>query len=183
LGFDEFFGVEQQGGVLLGRPRGWTYGRPDNQELYAKVWTSGVWECGAPLHQQQPWRPERPRRAVRSGDVHMVWQQEVEFGVDLNLSPTAKLIRSATSGLGFSDFALTYGPAGNMVVLWQEMTEKRVGRPRLGVRPDLGHVEPRHPPVNDAPSLAFFCAGLGRRRKFDRGLQLGRCREDQHGRG
>lgn len=53
----------------------------------------------------------------------MVWQQESNLVSSLNFSPTAKLIRSATSGLGFSDFALTYGPAGNMVVLWQEMTE------------------------------------------------------------
>lgn len=103
-------------------PEGLTDGQM-NQELYAKVWTGGAWDAARLCTSNNVAdRNVRVELSV-SGDVHMVWQQASNLVSSVNFSPVTKLVRSATSGLGFSDFALTYGPSGNMVVLWQEMTE------------------------------------------------------------
>ncbi len=52
-----------------------------------------------------------------------VWQQETNLVMRRGFQGVTRTIRANSGTAGFADFALTQGPAGNLVLLWQEMTE------------------------------------------------------------
>lgn len=58
-----------------------------------------------------------------SGDAYAVWQRGSELVMDVNFSGEPMVAREDTDTLGFSDFALTVGPGGNVLLIWQEMSE------------------------------------------------------------
>lgn len=91
-------------------------------EVYAKHWSNDTWS--ATIRCTSNSVPDKNVRVAVSaaGTVHMVWQQESSLVSSLNFSSSPKLVRSESGSVGFSGFAMTYGPLGNMVLLWQEMT-------------------------------------------------------------
>nr|MBP7830253.1 hypothetical protein [Kiritimatiellia bacterium] len=93
-----------------------------DQEILVLVWTNGTWSD--PLRCTSNGLADKNVRVAVSpaGDVHMVWQQESNLVSSLNFATDTKLVRPDSAGLGFGDFAMTYGPQGNLVLLWQEMT-------------------------------------------------------------
>jgi hypothetical protein len=58
-----------------------------------------------------------------SGNIYCVWQRGDDLVMDKNFSGTPGQVRPDSGTLGFSDFALTVGPGGNVVAVWQEMDE------------------------------------------------------------
>ncbi len=58
-----------------------------------------------------------------SGAIYAIWQRGDDLVMDVNFSGTPVVVRGDANGFGFSDIALTVGPAGNIVAIWSEMTE------------------------------------------------------------
>ena len=58
-----------------------------------------------------------------SGEIFTLWQRGSDLVMDKNLMGNLSVVRSGTDTLGFSDFSLTSGPAGNLILIWQEMNE------------------------------------------------------------
>ena len=52
-----------------------------------------------------------------------VWQQGTDLVMRRGLQGVTRMVRADSGTAGYADFALTLGPAGNLVLLWQEMTE------------------------------------------------------------
>ena len=52
-----------------------------------------------------------------------VWQQGDNLVMRRGMTGTMRTVRAESVTAGFADFAMTLGPAGNLVLLWQEMTE------------------------------------------------------------
>jgi len=55
--------------------------------------------------------------------VYLVWQRGQNLVFDKDFANEPRLARSDSSTAGFMDYAMTYGPVGNLVLLWQEMCE------------------------------------------------------------
>ena len=54
--------------------------------------------------------------------VYLVWQRAQNLVSDKDFANEPRLVRPDSGAAGFADYAMTYGPQGNMVLLWQEMT-------------------------------------------------------------
>lgn len=93
-----------------------------DQEIYAKVWSNGVW--GVIKRCTSNSVPDKTVRCAVSpqGAIHLVWQSASNLVSSVDLTTNARLVRVDSSSAGFADYAMTYGPQGNMVLLWQEMT-------------------------------------------------------------
>ena len=57
-----------------------------------------------------------------SEDVYAIWQEGANLVMDVNFSGNQTLVRADAQTVGFADYAMTYGPQGNIVLLWQEMS-------------------------------------------------------------
>ncbi len=61
---------------------------------------------------------------VESSDIPLaVWHQGDNLVMRRGMQGVTRTVRPDSGTAGFADFALTLGPAGNLVLLWQEMTE------------------------------------------------------------
>jgi len=58
-----------------------------------------------------------------AGNVYAVWNRNGDLVMDVNFAGTPSVVRSGAGTMGVADFALTIGPAGNLALIWQEMTE------------------------------------------------------------
>lgn len=54
--------------------------------------------------------------------VSFVWQQGNNLVMSTDYSASQLLVRPNSQTAGFSDFAMTFGPANNLLLLWQDMT-------------------------------------------------------------
>jgi len=54
--------------------------------------------------------------------VYLVWQRGQNLVFDKDFANQPRLARPDSTTAGFADYAMTYGPQGNMVLLWQEIT-------------------------------------------------------------
>ena len=54
--------------------------------------------------------------------VSFVWQQGDNLVMSTDYSASQTLVRPNSETAGFSDFAMTFGPANNLLLLWQDMT-------------------------------------------------------------
>jgi len=62
-------------------------------------------------------------RAVdAAGGGYAVWQRGDDLVMDRNFLGAPVAVRADSTTLGFADFALTLGPGGNVLALWQEMS-------------------------------------------------------------
>jgi Concanavalin A-like lectin/glucanases superfamily/CARDB len=94
---------------------------PDDQVFYC-LWSNGVWSA-ANEFATNALGNRNARVAVSAvGDVSWVWQQGSNLVMSTNFSLSQTLVRSNSRNAGFSDFAMTFGPANNLFLLWQDMT-------------------------------------------------------------
>ena len=97
----------------------------DDQELYYALWdsTGGTWGA-ATRHTNDDVRDCTVRAAMTSdGTVLLAWRQGPNLVVDSGLSGTPTVAREDSDSAGFADYVLTAGAAGNMVLIWQDMSE------------------------------------------------------------
>ncbi len=92
---------------------------PNDSEIFYCKWENGSW--GTPVRMTTNVTPDtNVRVAVGStGDTHLVWRAGSDLGWSLNFGVPV-VARAGADTSGFADFALTVGPGGNVVLLWQE---------------------------------------------------------------
>jgi hypothetical protein len=94
-----------------------------NQELFYRVWEQKQW-ANVTRHTDDAVADENVRASVAGdGEIFLMWQRNGELVLDRNLSGDPRMAREASDTVGFADYAMTFGPAGNLVVIWQEMSE------------------------------------------------------------
>jgi hypothetical protein len=61
---------------------------------------------------------------VASGQqFYVVWQQGTNLVLSADKGASSSLVRADSQTAGFADYAMTIGPAGNLALLWQEMSQ------------------------------------------------------------
>ncbi|MCX6915609.1 MAG: hypothetical protein NT167_21625, partial [Verrucomicrobia bacterium] len=69
------------------------------------------------------WRDKTVRVAVATnGNVFLVWQSGTNLVLSQNFSTNVSIARTDSQTTGFADYAMTVGPLGHLVLLWQEMS-------------------------------------------------------------
>jgi len=94
-----------------------------DQELFYLEYNGTTWS--APVRYTSDAIPDRNARAVvsPSGDVYVVWQSGEELVMDVNMAGSPASARPDSVTAGVSDFDLTLGPFGDLVVVWEEQDE------------------------------------------------------------
>jgi hypothetical protein len=93
-----------------------------DQQVFYCAWSNGTWSAASPLT-SGPEGNRNVRAAVTgTGDVFLFWQQGSDLVMSRNFSLPARVVRADAETAGFADYALTTGPDGHLVLLWQEMS-------------------------------------------------------------
>ncbi len=68
--------------------------------------------------------PDKNAKVVldAAGGVYAVWQRGGDLVMDRNFLGAPAAVWADSTTLGFADFALTLGPGGKVLALWQEMS-------------------------------------------------------------
>lgn len=92
------------------------------QQVFYCEWSDGTWS--APTQFTSDARGNRNVRVAVApdGNRFLSWQQDTNLVLSVNFSPAATLARQDSATAGFADYAMTVGPADNLVLLWQEMS-------------------------------------------------------------
>jgi alpha-tubulin suppressor-like RCC1 family protein len=93
-----------------------------DQQVFAAVFTNGAW-----LPPTQFTTGTNGNASVRAavsatGGTFLVWRQGPDLVMSANFATTNTIVRAAAQTAGFGDYALTFGPGGNLVAVWQEMS-------------------------------------------------------------
>jgi uncharacterized protein (TIGR03437 family) len=92
-------------------------------EVFYVLWDGKQWSAPGRLTNDQV-VDQNVRAAVGpSGEVYMVWQRGDDLVLDRNLGRTPAVVRADSTSLGFLDFVLAIGPAGNLALFWQGQTQ------------------------------------------------------------
>ncbi len=93
----------------------------DDQVFYC-TWSNGMWSAPAAFTANASGNRNARVAVSPSGDVYWMWQQGSNLVISTNFSSTQTLVRADSQTAGFSDFAMTLGPANHLLLLWQDMT-------------------------------------------------------------
>jgi len=98
---------------------------PADQELFTCRWNGQTWT--APVRETNDLTPDRNVRVAVSdnNDVYIVWQRATDLVMDHN-STGISLVRKNSQTVAFTDYAMTLGPQGNLVLIWQEQSQTGV---------------------------------------------------------
>ena len=91
-----------------------------DSEVFCRVFSAGAW--GAAVAMTTDTVPDRnPQVWVDStGNVSLVWDRNGQLVHSRNFA-AASVVRNTAEGLTVAEYALTGGPGGNLVLIWQEM--------------------------------------------------------------
>jgi hypothetical protein len=97
-------------------------GSEADQQVFSVEWNTSAW--GSPAQRTAGAEGNRNARVAlaANGDAYLFWQQGTNLVMNRNLSGAATVVRSDSQTAGFADYALTLGPGGNLVLVWQEMS-------------------------------------------------------------
>lgn len=97
-----------------------------DQEMFTAQWTGSGWST--PIQRTNDTVPDSNVRVAvaSSGTVYLVWQQGDDLVMDRDFSGIPILARADSQTAGFADYALTLGPGGNLLLIWQEQSQTGV---------------------------------------------------------
>ena len=115
-------GVSNRAVYAWTRDLGGTLTNAADQQVFYCQWTNGAWK--PPMQFTADALGNRNARVAVApgGDVFLTWQQGTNLVLSTNFSTNPTLVRADSTTAGFADYAMTVGPAGNLVLLWQEMS-------------------------------------------------------------
>lgn len=92
----------------------------NDSDVFYRVFTAGAWAAATSLTTDTV--PDRnPKTWVdASGNVSLVWDRNGALVHSRNFA-AATTVRDTAEGLTVAEYALTGGPGGNLVLLWQDM--------------------------------------------------------------
>jgi hypothetical protein len=101
-------------------------GDPNDADLRYATWNGAAWVV-APHSQGDTVADRNVRAAVdAAGTISLVWQRGADLVLDRNLAGNPTLVRSDSQTVGFSDYAMTAGPGGNLALVWHEQSKSGV---------------------------------------------------------
>ena len=97
----------------------------NDAEVFYRIWDEGAGVWGALTRHTNDALYDRHAKAAldAAGGIYCVWQRGDDLVMDRDFAGAPVPVRPDSATLGFSDFALTVGPGGNVVAVWQEMGE------------------------------------------------------------
>lgn len=93
-----------------------------DQEVFYCDWRGGGWSVAKQLTTNTLADKNVRATVTTNGTVYMVWQSGTDLVMNRDFSSDFTLVRPDSQTAGFADYALTLGPNGNLVLLWQEMS-------------------------------------------------------------
>jgi hypothetical protein len=94
-----------------------------DQQVFYRVWSNGVWATQTQFTSDMDGNRNVRAAVASTGEAYLVWQKGTNLVMSRNFSTNLSLARSDSQTAGFADYAMTFGPAGNLVLLWQEMSQ------------------------------------------------------------
>ena len=145
-----------------------------DQEVFYCVWTNDAW--GAPRQLTTNTVPDKTVRVAVSptGNVYLVWQQGTNLVMSRDFSTNSTIVRPNSQTAGFADLVLTFGPAGNLVLVWQEMSQDRSDPYYSAYRSGVRDLEHGCPAVCGPESRAVVCHSMGQCDEPEHRVQPGR---------
>jgi hypothetical protein len=98
---------------------------PYDQELFIRQFNDPNWDN--PIRLTDDNIPDCSVRVAvsESNDLYLVWQQATDLVMDHNLTGIS-LVRENSGTVAFTDYTMTFGPAGNLILIWQEQSKEGV---------------------------------------------------------
>ena len=94
-----------------------------DQQVFYCEWSGNSWESPKQFSANSLVNRNARVAVSPAQDVYLVWQPNTNLVLSRNFSTNTTLVRSDSQSAGFADYALAIGPAGNLVLLWQEMSD------------------------------------------------------------
>ena len=93
-----------------------------DQEVFYMEYTNSAW--GAPRQLTTNSVADKTVRAAvaTNGTAFLIWQSGTNLVLSQNFSTNVSTARTDSQTAGFADYAMTVGPPGHLVLLWQEMS-------------------------------------------------------------
>ena len=93
-----------------------------DQQVFYRQWSNGVWAAATQFTTNVLGNRNARAAVDTNGQVYLIWQQGTNLVLSRNFSTNATPARADSQTAGFADYAMSIGPAGNLVLLWQEMS-------------------------------------------------------------
>lgn len=95
----------------------------NDQQVFYSAWSNGVWSAARQFTTGT--NASRNARVSVGADGHsyLVWQSGTNLVLSRDFATNTALVRADSQTAGFADYAMTIGPAGNLALLWQEMSQ------------------------------------------------------------
>jgi hypothetical protein len=95
----------------------------DTELFYRVMDSNGTW--GAATRLTNDAIPDINARVLvdGTGSVFTVWKHGNELVMQRDLAGIPSVVRADSGSLGAADFSLALGPNGNLLVIWQDMSE------------------------------------------------------------
>ncbi len=100
-----------------------TLANANDQQVFYREWNNGVWGAATQLTSDSNGNRNARVSVGQDGHNYLVWQSGTNLVLSRDFAANFSLVRADSQIAGFADFAMTVGPAGNLVLLWQEISE------------------------------------------------------------
>jgi hypothetical protein len=94
-----------------------------DQQVFCCQFQAGAWGPATQFTADAAGNRNTRVAVAPAGQIYLVWQQETNLVLSTNFSASVSLVRADSQTAGFADYAMTIGPQGNLVLLWQEMSQ------------------------------------------------------------
>jgi hypothetical protein len=94
-----------------------------DQQIFRCEWNGSSWSSAAQVTNDDLGNKNVRVAVSPTGEVYAIWQQGTNLVMNRNFAGTLSTVRVDSQTAGFADYAMTFGPAGNVVLIWQEMTQ------------------------------------------------------------
>ena len=94
-----------------------------DQQVFYCAWSNGVWSAATQFTANTDGNRNARVSVGPDGHSYLVWQSGTNLVLSRDFSTNSTLVRADSQTAGFADYAMTIGPAGNLALLWQEMSQ------------------------------------------------------------
>ncbi|MCU0786496.1 MAG: hypothetical protein MUF81_21115, partial [Verrucomicrobia bacterium] len=94
-----------------------------DQQVFYCAWSNGVWGAATQFTTNTVGNRNARVSVAPDGHRYLVWQSGTNLVLSQDFSTNSTLVRADSQTAGFADYAMTIGPAGNLALLWQEMSQ------------------------------------------------------------
>jgi hypothetical protein len=95
----------------------------NDQEVFYVQWQGGAWGAATQFTTNTAGNRNARVSVGTDGHSYLVWQSGTNLVLSRDFSTNSTMVRADSQTAGFADYAMTIGPAGNLALLWQEMSQ------------------------------------------------------------